>query len=132
MLNNFQKLIGRLQNNAIVIPARKSLLRPFNTDLQKIPSAINISLAPELSLTLKYWLILLSNISQRPRCVYKLIPGNPQYTGFTDVSSLGTGGVWTSGTHHLSPSMCSVLFPAEVRNHFFSEKNIKGDIKNLI
>ena len=58
------------------------------------------------------------------------MPGYPNYAWFTNVSSLGSGGVWKIITHHLSPILWSVLLPAEVHDCLVSEKNRKGDTTN--
>ena len=73
---------------------------------------------------------LRSNIYQQQKSIYKLALGDPKYIQFTDISALGAGGVWTSGTHHLTPIVWSILFPSEVRNLLVSEKNKKGYITN--
>ena len=64
-LKKFQKLVVRLQHSAIGITARKWIFQRLNTDLQKIPSTINISMASELEIKLEDWITILSNIYQR-------------------------------------------------------------------
>ena len=105
------KIVGRMQHSAIVISARKGIFQLLNMDLLKSPRTINIIPASYLTLILEYWLTLLSDISQQPTIIYKLVLGNPQYIGFTDSSSLGVGGVWMSVTYHVPPIVWSIIFP---------------------
>ena len=113
--------MGRLQNSAIGIPSCKGIFQLLSTAI-KIPRNINIRPASDLALTLEDCLTILSDISQQPTSIYKLMSGDLYYIGLTDASALGAWGVWNSLTHYLPPIVCSTLFLAEVRNQLVSEK----------
>ena len=59
--------------------------------LQHNPRYIHIKPTSYVAPTLEDLLILLNSISQHPKSVHELVPGDPQYVGFTDAPDLGAG-----------------------------------------
>lgn len=73
---------------------------------------------------------IIKRISQWPTFCQELAPDTPDYIGYCDISKLGAGGDWMSGSKFLKPTVGQLKFPQDIQNQVVSFSNPKGDITN--
>jgi hypothetical protein len=125
-----EKIVGKLRHTSIGIPAGRGLFGPVNTALATPNEWFPLGQKHTLSLALKDWSYLIRVANWELTHCKELVPGDPQYIGYCDAAKRGMGGVWLSGTEQIEPFIWDVPFPDEIRTHFVSWSNPKGDITN--
>jgi hypothetical protein len=73
---------------------------------------------------------LIKILAQRPTNCKELVVNMPGYVGFCDTSKLGAGGVWLSGSLHLSPIVWRLEWPPDIQKNVVSFANSNGTITN--
>jgi hypothetical protein len=73
---------------------------------------------------------LIRILAQRPTNCRELVVNSPGYVGYCDASKLGAGGVWLSGTLHLSPIVWRLEWPPDIQQNIVSFTNPNGSITN--
>jgi hypothetical protein len=73
---------------------------------------------------------LIKILAQRPTNCKELVVNTPGYVGFYDASKLGAGGVWLSGSLHLSPIVWRLEWPPDMQQNVVSFSNPNGTITN--
>jgi hypothetical protein len=74
---------------------------------------------------------LIKILGQRPTHYRELVVDIPGYVGYCDASKLGAGGVWLSGTFHLSPIVWHIKWPPDIQANVVSFQNPKGNNHKL-
>ena len=129
-LKDFQKVHGRLQHTAIVIPCGKPLMGPLDS---AIATTIrlgnpNVKLTPYVKSVLNDWIALIHQAAARPTHVKELIPHKPSFHGFVDASGWGVGGVWFSGTKNMAPTVWFLRWPSDITDNLVTDTNPAGSI----
>jgi hypothetical protein len=129
-LKRFQKLLGKLQHAAGILPAAKSLFTPLNVSLRNDPTWIQIPVDGDVRHALLDFKTLVKSLAARPTHANELESSNEDYVGYCDASAFGAGGVWFSGRLSLTPTVWRVEWPEDITTNVVSEKNPLGTITN--
>jgi hypothetical protein len=129
-LKRFQKLLGKLQHAAGILPAAKSLFTPLNVSLRNDPKWISIPVDGDVRHALLDFKTLIKSLATRPTHVNELGFSNEDYVGYCDASAFGAGGVWFSGRLSLNPTVWRVQWPADITSNVISDTNPLGTITN--
>eukprot|EP00978_Attheya_sp_CCMP212_P017850 scaffold48105_cov30-Attheya_sp.AAC.5 len=133
-LKRFQKLLGKLQHAAGILPAAKSLFTPLNVslrdDLKWIPIPVDSDVRYAM---LDFKTLILQNLAARPTHVMELEFDRDDFVGYCDASAFvfGAGGVWFSGLLSLTPTLWGqVEWPSDITVNVVSDQNPDGTITN--
>jgi hypothetical protein len=126
----FEQLRGKLRHACIGIPAGKGLMGPIDAELRGNKRLIHIKTNQHLREALRDFSTLIRVLGHRPSHCRELVVDDPGYIGYCDASKLGAGGVWLSGTRHLSPVVWRVEWPADIRQNVISFDNPSGTLTN--
>jgi hypothetical protein len=126
----FEQLRGRLRHACIGLPAGKGLMGPIDAALRGDPRMVKIKKNPHLQHALTDFGTLIKIMAQRPTHCKELVVNSPGYIGYCDASKIGAGGVWLSGTLHLSPVVWRLEWPVDIQNNVVSFSNPTGSITN--
>jgi hypothetical protein len=129
-LKRFQKLLGKLQHAAGILPAAKSLFTPLNVCLRNDPKTIPLPVDSDVRHALLDFKTLIKSLAARPTHVNELGFSNEDYIGYCDASAFGAGGVWFSGRLSLNPTTWRVQWPADITTNVVSDSNPLGTITN--
>jgi hypothetical protein len=126
----FQKLLGKLQHAASILPAAKSLFTPLNVALRGEPKWISIPVAGDIRHALLDFKSLIRDLAGRPTHAMELVSDSEDYVGYCDASKFGAGGVWFSGRLPLKPTVWRVEWPDDISRNVVSEDNPHGTVTN--
>jgi hypothetical protein len=129
-LKRFQKLLGKLQHAAGILPAAKSLFTPLNVSLRDDPKWIPIPVGSDVRYAMLDFKTLIRNLAARPTHVMELEFDRDDFVGYCDASAFGAGGVWFSGLLSLTPTVWRVEWPSDITANVVSDKNPDGTITN--
>jgi hypothetical protein len=129
-LKRFQKLLGKLQHAAGILPAAKSLFTPLNVSLRNDPKWIQIPVDGDVRHALLDFKTLIRSLADRPTHANELGTSNEDYVGYVDASAFGVGGVWFSGMLPLPPTVWRVEWPKDITLNVISDSNPLGTITN--
>jgi hypothetical protein len=129
-LKRFQKLLGKLQHAAGILPAAKSLFTPLNVCLRNDPTWISLPVDGDVRHALLDLKTLIKSLAARPTHVNELGFSNEDYVGYCDASAFGAGGVWFSGRLSITPTVWRVQWPHDITTNVVSDSNPTGTITN--
>jgi hypothetical protein len=112
-----EKLKGKLNWLSDAIVTGKPLLGDLDEYYyRRMPqNKVWITMPPEIISTLRDWKILVTTLFRRPTSVYELIPTMPAYTGTSDASKWGAGGIWFSASQPLLPIVWFLEWPPAIK-----------------
>ena len=108
------------------IPGGRGLLLPLYRAVATQQEKITIS--KNLNQCFKDWKLLIKAISKRLTSVLELVPHDPHYIGYVDSSKSAVGGVWTSGTKQIQPTVWRLKWPAQIQQQLISASNKAGNL----
>jgi hypothetical protein len=119
-LRDFQKLQGRLQHAALIMPCMRGFMTPLNAVLRKAPQTIGLGKTSETREVLEQFDTMLEAACVHPSHITELMgPYLPHYYGYCDASAEGAGGVWLPVTRWCPALVWRLRWPswveAEVR-----------------
>ena len=126
----FQKIVGKLQHAAIILPASKPLFTPLNNAMKGDPVTASLGKKSEVRATLLDFVSLIADLAKRPTHISEIVPSDPHYIGHCDASGSGAGGVWFSGTRCMIPTVWRVQFPPDITAAVVSDSNPTGSLTN--
>ena len=121
-----EKIQGKLVHASVGIPNGRGLLSPlYKAVAQKLSPT---PMTQNLKQCLTDWQTLIKLIGSRPTSVLEIVPRDPTYIGYVDASGTAVGGVWTSGTSTIQPTVWWVEWPMEIQTELVSRTNPNGKI----
>jgi hypothetical protein len=126
----FQKIVGKLQHTAIILPASKFLFTPLNNAMKGDPVAVSLGKISEVRATLLDFVSLIADLAKRPTHISEIVPSDPHYIGHCDASGSGAGGVWFSSIHCMVPTVWRVQSPPDITAAVVSDSNPTGSLTN--
>jgi len=115
----FQKLVGKLRDTAIGIPAGLGLMSPLNAALSSEREYVYIGKKTPLFLCLSDWKFLIKvSIKEPTKCRELVAADNPGYCGIVDSSKHGVGGVVFGHRKSCHPHVFRFKWPKEVQEAF--------------
>ena len=76
-----------------------------------------------LKQTLKDWRYMLQFLLKHPTDVRQPVMNYPAYVGYSDSSSIGTGGIRTSGMKPLDKFFWHLEWPEDIKDALIADKN---------
>lgn len=124
---DFLSLRGKLRHATIGLPAGKGIVGPLDRVQIHDTNGSRLKWIPIKQSSLVWealtdFATLLRQIGSRPTHCKELVAGLPSYLGYSDASRDGGGGVWTSGTDKLQPTVWRLEWPDDIKEAF--DKNI--------
>ena len=117
-LNQYQKLLGKLQYSSKVKPAMKGYFTPLNKELagKEEKHFIGLGKKSEQRETLDDMINLLKLAYDQPTHISELVPPDlPRYYGTVDAASIGLEGVILPCTRWLQPSLWRLEMPPNLK-----------------
>lgn len=121
----FESLVGKFTHAVMGIPGGSALLPPLYQVQHAKPHKrlIQIHRNSRQELALKDLRALFKVMSRTATKCSQLVPGDPDYIGFSDACKYGAGGCWLSGRKSLRPIVWRIKWPPEVVAEY-----VKGNI----
>jgi hypothetical protein len=129
-LRRYRRIVGKLRNVALIMPATRGLFSPINKALQGNPATIGLGKTSEVRAALLGLAHMVTQLGARPTHVKELVPNDDHYAGYCDACAAGAGWVWFSGELHLDPVVWRVAFPPEISSQVVSDSNPAGSLTN--
>ena len=125
---DFQRLHGKLQHVASILPVMRGFMTPLNAALKAPAPRVGLGKHSELREVLLHFHHLLLDLQSRPTHIWELVPPHlPHVCGFCDASSFGAGGVWLPCTVHLPAIVWRLAWPSWVTKEVQSRQ---GQVTN--
>ena len=110
--------MGSCQHASFGIPGGVGLFSTLQVTSKGTHYFINVTAS--LQQCFQDWGAIIKHMKTHLISVLKLVKQLSEYVGYSDSCRLGTGGVWTSGTHTIQPTLWQLERSGKVRNLFDS------------
>ncbi len=126
----FQKVVGKLRDTAIGIPAGLGLMSPLNAALSNDSDYVRIGKETPLFYCLSDWKFLIKVAVKEPtKCRELVAADNPEYGGLVDSSKHGVGGVVFGINKACHPHVFRFRWPKEIQDAFESKRISISDLE---
>jgi len=131
-VRELQRIQGCLIHATYGIPNGKGLISPIVSMTAKYAHSprARITLDTTTKQALLDWRHLLKVATKEPTLCTDLIPSQPNYIGYCDMSKMGAGSVWFGAQKNLPPIVWRMAFPQDIQDRLVSHDNPHGSLSN--
>jgi hypothetical protein len=126
----FQKVVGKLRDTAIGIPAGLGLMAPLNAALSTERDYVRVGTTTPLFYCLSDWKFLIkASVAEPTKCRELVATGDPGYVGMVDSSKHGVGGVVFGHRKCCHPQVFRFKGPREIQDAFDAKRISISDLE---
>lgn len=126
----FQKVVGKLRDTAIGIPAGLGLMSPLNAALSTERDYVRFGTTTPLFYCLSDWKFLIkASVAEPTKCRELVATGDPGYVGMVDSSKHGVGGVVFGHRKCCHPQVFRFKWPKEIQDAFDAKRISISDLE---